>query len=49
MDEHLLDTSLSFVQIILSLFELESLSCSFLSALQVVTELIFSVALSLGS
>ncbi len=49
MEEQLLETSLSVVLILLSLLELESLSCSFLSALQVVTELIFSVALSLRS
>ncbi len=49
MEEQLLETSLSFVLILLSLLELESLSCSFLSALQFVTELIFPVALSLRS
>ncbi len=40
---------MSFVLILLSLLELESVSCSFLSAPQVVIELIFSVSLSLVS
>ncbi len=40
---------MSFVLILLSLLELESVSCSFLSALQYVIELISSVSLSLGS
>ncbi len=36
MEEHLLETSMSFVLILLPLLELESVSSSFLLALQVV-------------